>query len=119
MRFLIFVLATVWAQAARSGSPVEYFAANSAFVRRQRVSVRLQLGYAQFKQQWFDLAAAWLDSFYATYQQRIDGVRAGLNWKRDAEFVRRVHVGASHNEKSWRSRLGDSLTYLLGRSDAR
>ena len=64
---------------------------------------------------WFDYGTLSLDSAYgpthAVMRQWL--LAQGLVEGRD--FVIRRYAGATHNEASWRARLGDALTFLFAR----
>lgn len=63
---------------------------------------------------WMGLGTINLDSFYQTYQPAMDQVFRGLGWQQGKDFESRVYEGADHNEASWRARLQDPLTFLMG-----
>jgi hypothetical protein len=63
---------------------------------------------------WMDLGTINLDSFYQPYQPAMDQVFRGLGWQQGKDFESRVYEGADHNEASWRARLQDPLTFLMG-----
>ncbi len=44
----------------------------------------------------------------------MDQVFRGLGWQQGKDFESRVYEGADHNEASWRARLQDPLTFLMG-----
>ena len=61
-----------------------------------------------------DYGTLGLDSAYAPTHGIVRSwlLRQGLTEGRD--FVVRRYEGATHNEASWRARLGDPLTFLFG-----
>lgn len=62
----------------------------------------------------FDYGSLGLDSAYGPTHEAVRAwlLRQGLVEGRD--FVIRRYEGATHNEASWRARLGDPLTFLFG-----
>ena len=64
---------------------------------------------------WFDYGTLALDSAYAPTHAAVRTWLLGQGLVEGRDFVIRRYDGATHNEASWRARLGDPLTFLFGR----
>ena len=62
---------------------------------------------------YFDHGTETLDSNYARYQQRIDGIVARRGYRPGVNWLSRNFPGHAHNEISWASRLDIPLRFLL------
>lgn len=63
---------------------------------------------------WMDHGTLNLDSFYQPYQVAMDQVFKARGWQQGKDFESRVYEGADHNEASWRARLHEPLSFLMG-----
>jgi pimeloyl-ACP methyl ester carboxylesterase len=63
---------------------------------------------------WFDYGSLGLDSAYAPTHRAMRAWLLGQGLVEGRDFVIRRYEGATHNEASWRARLGDPLTFLFG-----
>ncbi len=63
---------------------------------------------------WFDHGTATLDAMYAPYQQEMDAAMRASGWIEDRDWTSRVFEGAAHDEPSWRARVDQPLSFLLG-----
>jgi len=63
---------------------------------------------------WFDYGTVGLDSTYAPTHAAVRAWLLQQGLVEDRDFVIRRYDGATHNEASWRARLGDPLTFLFG-----
>lgn len=63
---------------------------------------------------WFDYGSLGLDSAYAPSHAAVRTWLLGQGLIEGRDFVIRRYRGATHNEASWRARLGDALTFLFG-----
>ncbi len=73
-----------------------------------------RLGAPHGRRLWLDHGDQTLDANYAPYEQRVDTGLERLGWRADRDFRSRAYPGASHSEPSWRARIADPLTFLLG-----
>jgi enterochelin esterase-like enzyme len=64
---------------------------------------------------WFDYGTLGLDSAYAPSHEAVRRWLLGQGRVEGRDFVIRSYRGATHNEASWRARLGDALTFLFRR----
>jgi enterochelin esterase-like enzyme len=65
---------------------------------------------------WFDYGTQGLDAGYGPTHDAVRAWLARQGLVEGKDFVVRRYDGATHNEASWRARLDDPLTFLLGRS---
>ncbi len=63
---------------------------------------------------WFDYGTLSLDSAYAPTHAAVRTWLLGQGRQEGRDFVIKEYRGATHNEASWRARLGDVLTFLFG-----
>ena len=63
---------------------------------------------------WMDHGTLTLDSLYAPLQARMDSAFRAAGWQAGTQVVSRAYPGAAHDERSWRARLHEPLTFLLG-----
>ena len=64
---------------------------------------------------YMDHGTATLDAMYAPYQLRADSVMRSAGYVDGKNYMTRVFVGAEHNERAWRVRMGEALAFLIGR----
>lgn len=64
---------------------------------------------------YFDLGTATLDTLYAPYQEKVDGILRAARYKDGENLSTRVFEGADHSERSWRARIDQPLMFLLKR----
>jgi enterochelin esterase-like enzyme len=62
---------------------------------------------------WFDYGTLGLDSAYAPSHRAVRAWLLGQGRVEGRDFVIRSYRGATHNEASWRARLGDALAFLF------
>ena len=65
---------------------------------------------------WFDYGSMSLDSAYGPTHAVVRTWLRGQGKIEGRDFVIRRYEGATHNEASWRARLGDVLTFLYGQA---
>ncbi len=63
---------------------------------------------------WFDYGTSSLDSAYGPSHAAVRRWLLSQGRVEGRDFVVRRYEGATHNEASWRARLGDVLTFLYG-----
>jgi pimeloyl-ACP methyl ester carboxylesterase len=64
---------------------------------------------------WFDYGTLSLDSAYGPTHAIVRQWLLRQDRVEGRDFMIRRYEGATHNEASWRARLGDALTFLFGR----
>ena len=62
---------------------------------------------------WFDYGTLSLDSAYAPSHAAVRSWLLGQGRVEGHDFVIRSYPGATHNEASWRARVGDALTFMF------
>eukprot|EP00449_Zooxanthella_nutricula_P009010 CAMPEP_0198507782 /NCGR_PEP_ID=MMETSP1462-20131121/12529_1 /TAXON_ID=1333877 /ORGANISM="Brandtodinium nutriculum, Strain RCC3387" /LENGTH=286 /DNA_ID=CAMNT_0044237035 /DNA_START=62 /DNA_END=922 /DNA_ORIENTATION=- len=62
---------------------------------------------------WFDYGTEHLDAHYEPYQAVADEVMQQKGYIQGRDVMTRRYEGASHNERSWATRLCDPLAFLL------
>jgi hypothetical protein len=77
--------------------------------------LRKNLPAAKNHKFYFDFGTETLDSKYEPFQNKMDEVMRAKGYVAGKNWVTRKFVGAEHSEKSWRERVDDPLTFLLGR----
>lgn len=60
---------------------------------------------------YFDYGTEGLDECYAPYHADLGSLLRGKGWRENREFVIRRVQGGTHDQASWRSRLGDALRF--------
>ena len=63
---------------------------------------------------WFDYGTETLDSIYEPSHMAVRDWLLAQDLVEGEDFVMRRYDGAAHNEASWRARLDDPVTFLLG-----
>jgi len=63
---------------------------------------------------YFDYGTATLDATYEPFQQRADAVLKAAGYTAGRDWITRKFPGAEHSEKSWRERVDQPLSFLLG-----
>lgn len=63
---------------------------------------------------WFDYGTEALDASYEPFQQRADAVLQAAGYTAGRDWITRKFPGAEHSEKSWRERVDQPLSFLLG-----
>ena len=63
---------------------------------------------------WFDYGTETLDALYEPYQRRMDAVMKAAGYTEGRDWITKKFPGAEHSEKSWRARVDQPLTFLLG-----
>ncbi len=64
---------------------------------------------------WMDRGTATLDASYGELQPRADSLFRAAGYRDGANFATKVFEGAAHDERSWRLRVEEILTFLLRR----
>jgi predicted alpha/beta superfamily hydrolase len=64
---------------------------------------------------WFDYGTATLDASYEPYQKRADDILRKAGYVEGQNWITRKFEGAEHSERSWRLRVDQPLTFLIGR----
>ena len=62
---------------------------------------------------WFDYGTLSLDSAYAPSHEAVRDWLLSQGRVEGRDFVIRSYPGATHNEASWRARVGDALTFMF------
>ncbi len=63
---------------------------------------------------WFDHGTEALDALYPPHQTAVDALMRRRGWVEGRQWVTRVYPGTDHNERVWRERLADPLSFVLG-----
>ena len=64
---------------------------------------------------WMDRGTTTLDALYPPYQARADSLFRARGYRDGVNFSTNVYEGAAHDERSWRLRVQDPLSFLLRR----
>lgn len=64
---------------------------------------------------WMDRGTATLDASYSVLQPRADSLFRARGYRDGVDFSTRIYEGAAHDERSWRLRVEEILTFLLRR----
>jgi predicted alpha/beta superfamily hydrolase len=64
---------------------------------------------------YFDYGTATLDESYEPYQLRADAILRKAGYVEGRNWITRRFEGAEHSEKAWRLRVGEPLTFLIGK----
>ena len=62
---------------------------------------------------YFDHGTLGLDAHYGPWQARMDALAHARGYRDGVDYLSRVLDGADHNERAWRARLAEPLTFLL------
>ena len=63
-------------------------------------------------QLYMDCGDQTLDSLYPEYQQKIDSLIHSLGWD-ERHYMSRIFAGHNHDEKSWKTRFDQALSFLF------
>ena len=96
-------------EGAKSISDEEYQVVSAAFERYLAPALPTPRTHKLY----FDYGSETLDSVYARYQRRIDGIVAGRGYTRGRNWISCSFPGHAHNELSWASRVEIPLRFLL------
>ncbi|MGV3459324.1 MAG: alpha/beta hydrolase [Flavobacterium sp.] len=61
---------------------------------------------------WFDFGTNTLDQYYQVHQNMVDAMMKKKGYKKGKNWETHKYKGAEHNEKAWRDRFAEVLTFL-------